>query len=223
MSFPPWEICSRNAIAVCSTVLMLALVMVLLLSLRGNPVVVETNLDLPMEINGMVGSEDSFPESVYQELNADKNVYRHYRSKDGRQVDLYIAYFGTAKGGRTGHSPLFCLPSQGWGVQDSREIILESSYYPHGVAVNYIYSTKGDSALITIYWYQSARTKVLSSGIKQNVQRFLGMILHNRNDGAFVRVTIDSDKEGAGEAMKLAKSFSERIVELLPSYWPVEK
>ncbi len=159
-----------------------------MISTRGKPKVVETNLEkLPMEISGMQGVDDSFPESIYRDLNADMNVYRHYRSRDGGQVDLYIGYYGTAKGGRTLHNPIGCLSSQGWGLQESREIKLKCGNYPDGVPVNYLLSTKGDSSITMIYWYQSAGTKVLSNGIRQNIQRFKDMIFRNRNDGALSR------------------------------------
>lgn len=194
------------------------------ISFRGKPAVVETNLEkLPLEISGMQGVDDSFSESVYKELNADKNVYRHYRSRDGKQLDLYIGYYGTAKGGRTGHNPIGCLPSQGWGLQESREIKLKSGYYPDGVPVNYLLSVKGDSCMTTINWYQSDGTKVFSNGIRQNIHRFLGMIFRNRNDGAFVRITVLSDKDDSSAAKAVATYFSERILNLLPNYWPVEK
>ncbi len=215
---------SNRSFVIAMSVLLLTLLLTVGISTRGKPVVVAINLDkLPMEINGMRGVDDSFSDSVYDELNADKNIYRHYHSQDGGQVDLYIGYYGTAKGGRTAHNPIGCLPSQGWGLKDSHEIILKSSYYPNGVPVNYLFSTKGDSSITTVYWYQSAGKKVLSNGIKQNIQRFRDMIFRNRNDGAFVRVTIISDKENAGAAKVIATSFSERILDLLPTYWPVEK
>lgn len=194
------------------------------ISTRGNPVVAETNLEkLPMQISGMLGTDDFFADSIYRELNADKNLFRHYRSPEGRQVDLYIGYYGTAKGGRTGHNPIGCLPGQGWGLQELREIPLKSSYYPEGVPVNYLLSTKDDSSITTVYWYQSAGTKVLSSGIKQNINRFFGMVFLNRNDGAFVRITVLSEKGEAEAAKFLATSFSEQILSMLPNYWPVEK
>lgn len=194
------------------------------ISMRGKPVIVETNLEkLPMEINGILGVDDSFPESVYTLLNTDVIVFRHFRYPDGSQLDLYIGYYGTSKGGRTIHTPLACMPSQGWGLQESREIILKCKYYPEGISVNYLLSTKGDTSIVSIYWYQSSGTKVLSSGFKQNIQRFLDMVSRNRNDGAFVRITIEAGKGEVGEALIKAKSFSEQVLNLLPSYWPLEK
>ena len=204
--------------------LLVTLFLTVAISMRGKPAVVETNLEkLPMVISGMQGVDDFFSESVYRELNADITVYRHYRSSDGGQADLYIGYYGTAKGGRTAHNPIGCLPGQGWGLQESREIKLKCGYYPDGVPVNYLLSTKGDSSITTIYWYQSAGTKVLSNGIRQNIRRFQDMIFRNRNDGAFVRVTLIADKKDAGTAKIRAESFSEQILNVLPNYWPIEK
>lgn len=203
--------------------LALTLLLVVAISTRGTPVVIEMNLDkLPMEISGLRGSEDSFPESVYQALNADKHIFRHYRGQNGEQVDLYIGYYGTAKGGRTAHNPIGCLPGQGWGLLESKEIILKPQYHPDGVPVNYLLSSKGDTVITTIHWYQSAGTKVISSGIRHNVQRFFGMVFHNRNDGAFVRVTIVSNREDVGAARAVAESFSLQVLNLLPRFWPVE-
>jgi EpsI family protein len=215
---------SNRSFVISMAVLVLTLILTVALSARGKPVVVSTNLEnLPMEINGMQGVNDTFSELVYQALNADKHVYRHYQSSDGKKVDFYIGYYGTAKGGRTAHNPIGCLPGQGWGLLESREIILKPRYYPDGVPVNYLLSSKGDTVITTIHWYQSAGTKVISNGIRHNIQRFMGMVLRNRNDGAFVRVTVVSDKEDAEAAMKLAKAFSLRILNLLPGYWPEEK
>jgi EpsI family protein len=215
---------SNRSFLISMSMLLVTMLLTFAISLRGKPVVVETNLEkLPMEIYGMQGVDDSYPEAVYKELNADKNIYRHYRSRDGKQVDLYIGYYGTAKGGRTGHNPLACLPSQGWGMTDSREIILKSRYYPDGIPVRYLLSSKGDLTLTTVCWYQSAGNKVLSTGIKQNIESFLGMVFHNRNDGAYVQVTLLSDREETEAAKGVAKSFSECVIDLLPGNWPKEK
>ena len=176
-----------------------------------------------MEIGCYSGTEDFFPDSVYKELNADKHVYRHYRSPGGKTVDLYVGYYGTAKGGRTGHNPYACLPGAGWGIIEARKANLKAENYPGGVKVNYILARKGDLYNIALHWYQSAGNKVLDSGVKQNIQRFIGKIIHNRNDGAFVRISVLSKEEDIEESGLRAKYFSEQILDLLPQYWPVEK
>lgn len=197
---------------------------IFLISRRGESVIVSTNLEnLPMKIAGFKATEDFFSESVYKELNADKHVYRHYRSDDGRQVDLYIGYYGTAKGGRTPHNPYACLPGSGWGIVKANKIKLDVAYYPNGVEANYILSQKGLNYDVVLHWYQSDRDKIMATGIQKNIQRFFGRIFHNKNDGAFVRVSVTTDQKHIEESKRLAKFFSQKVLALLPDYWPLEK
>ena len=88
--------------------------------------------------------------------------------------------------------------------------------------MNYILSKKGDNYNVVLHWYQSAGTKVLSTGVAQNIERFMGLILHNRNDGAFVRVSTMAREKEIRQKLMLVKEFSENILQLIPDYWPVE-
>jgi EpsI family protein len=215
---------SNRSFSIAALILVASITSVLLISRRGNPEVVQTNLEnIPMTIAGLRGTEDHFPEAVYTELNADKHVYRHYRSPEGTQVDLYIGYYGTAKGGRTGHNPYACLPGAGWGIIETRKTRLRTDYFPDGVLVNYILAQKGEMFETVLHWYQSSGTRVLATGIEQNLHRFLSRIKHNRNDGAFVRVSAFSTSDNLRSNQMLVKAFAEKILGLLPEYWPVER
>lgn len=201
-----------------------SIILVALISLRGTPRVVKINLEnIPMKIGAYSGVKDSFGPAVYDALNADENIYRHYRDAAGNQVDLYIGYYGTAKGGRTGHNPYACLPGSGWGIIKSGQKKIKSSYYPDGVNVNYILSRKGDIYEVMLDWYQSEGTKVLPNGISQNIYRFISRILYNRNDGAFIRLTAVTDAKHIKETEKRVQNFSQKILELIPNYWPIER
>lgn len=215
---------SKQSFTISVIVLLTTIAMVALIARRGQPVVVKTNLEnIPMEIGGYKGMDDAFPDSVYNELNADKHVYRHYRADDGREIDLYIGYYGTAKGGRTGHNPHACLSGGGWAILKAQKISAEPSYYPGGVELNHILARKGDTFVCLIHWYQSAGKKVFSTGFEQNIERFKGKILYNRNDGAFVEVYTLTTENGIEEAKLLVKNFSEKLLDLIPDYWPVEE
>lgn len=205
-------------------ILLFSIVSTMIIDQRGVPFVAETNLEnLPMEIMGFTGVEDYFADSIYEELNADKHVYRHYRSEDGKQVDLYIGYYGTAKGGRTPHNPYACLPSSGWGIVKDKNIKLRKDGTEKYENVNYITSRKGNLYDIVYHWYQSAGDKVLSTGFEQNIQRLIGKVLYNRNDGAFVRVSALTSEDKINQTDTLVKKFSGKILQLLPDYWPVEQ
>ena len=65
--------------------------------------------------------------------------------------------------------------------------------------------------------------KVLATGIQRNVQRFIGRTLHNRNDGAFVRVTATSNRGEIEQPRLVVKAFAEKILTLLPQHWPEEQ
>lgn len=191
---------------------------------RHIPVVVKTNLEnLPMVISGYSAVDDSFSEAVYKELNADKHLYRHYRSKTGEQFDLYIGYYGTAKGGRTGHNPYACLPGGGSAIVDTEVVYLRQSATGKSVPINFVLAKKGGESIILLHWYQTAGDTVVSTGLMQNIERFKGRILHNRNDGAFIQVTSASAEIDVQNSREKVKQFAEHILNLLPSYWPEEK
>jgi EpsI family protein len=210
----------KNAFITSAALLLAALAAVALLGRRGQPVVLATNLErLPYEIAGFRATDDSFDPAVYDELNADFHLYRHYLDAGGQQVDLYIGYYGTAKGGRTPHNPYACLPGAGWGVMAARP---EPLITEDAVEVNYLLARKGEMYQTVLHWYQSNGDRVLATGLAQNVQRFVGRLLHNRNDGAFVRVSIASGPEDLEGQLALARSFAGEVKMLLPGYWPVE-
>lgn len=215
---------SNKSYCISLAILLVAAVFVFLLSKRGQPVVVETHLErLSMEIAGLKGIKDSFPESVYRELNADKHVYRHYRSDSGRQIDLYIGYYGTAKGGRTGHNPYGCFTGAGWGIVEDGIVKINVPQTNTIVKVNYLLSQKGQDYNVVLHWYQSDRDKILATGIQMNIWRFISRVLYNRNDGAFVRVSAQTSREGIQETKRNVESFAGEVVLLLPHYWPVEE
>lgn len=194
-----------------------------LLAYRSIPVVVATNLEkIPLEIDGYRGVEDRFPESVYKELNADKHLYRHYRAADGSVIDLYIGYYGTAKGGRTGHNPYACLPGAGIAIVEAKDAFLPKVGNGGQARVNYILA-RNEYNIMMLHWYQTAGNKVVSSGLRQNVERLLGRVIKNRNDGAFIRVSATvSDKDFPAEKQKLER-FAAKVLDLLPRYWPIER
>lgn len=215
---------SNKTYGICLVSLFATLVIVGLLSIRPRPVVARTNLEyLPKEIAGYKGVDDAFPESVNRELNADKQLYRHYRSSNGSQLDLYIGYYGTVKGGRTGHNPYACLPGAGWAIVDSRKIGISQSNNTSDTELNYIQARRNGVNTVMLHWYQTAGATVLSTGMQQNIDRFLSRLIRNRNDGAFIQITTQVPDERVEDARRRAQDFAELVLQLLPGYWPVEK
>jgi EpsI family protein len=202
--------------------LILTLILVFRVNARGAPVVLSTNLEnLPMQIAAYQGQEDFFSQAVYEELQADLHVYRHYQSAV-ESIGLYIGYYGTAKGGRSSHNPYACLPGAGWGIVDKAKIFLRPSYREQGVQINYVVARMGESYNVVLHWYHSAGTKVLATGLQQNLQRFQGKVLYNRNDGAYVQISSVTGKDAIPAVKERLTAFASEVLELLPNYWPEE-
>ena len=203
-------------------VLSLTLAVVAKISARGEPVVLRTNLEnLPMQLAGYQGTEDTFPQEVYDILQADFHLYRHYH-KPQEELSLYIGYYGTAKGGRTGHNPYACLPGSGWGVVDNQTLVLKTPYAPQGVEVNAVIARKGEVYNVMLHWYQSAGTQILATGLQQNLQRFWGRLLYNRNDGAYVQLSSLVDEKDISSTKENLSTFAEQVLVFIPKYWPEE-
>ncbi len=215
---------SNKLYIVCLAIMLLAAGSIVARYSKSIPVVVHTNLErLPMVIGKYSATNDSFSEAVYKELNADKHVYRHYKSQNGDLVDLYIGYYGTAKGGRTGHNPYACLPGAGSAIVDTDVVYLKQTTTGKSIPVNYVLARKNDVNTVMLHWYQIAGDKVASTGLMQNIERFKGRILHNRNDGAFIQITSLSAGGDVKKTRAKVKQFAEAILNLLPGYWPEEK
>ena len=199
---------NNKSFFVASVLILITLFGVFFLGSRKVPKVMDTNLEnLPLTIDNYIGVEDSFSDAVYDELNADKHIYRHYTDDQGNKLSLYIGYYGTAKGGRTGHNPYVCLPSAGWGIVESGTVEVQPSYYPNGVKVKYIVASKDGINNVMIHWYQSAGSRVLASGLQQNIERFKGRVLYNRNDGAYLQVNSYAAETEVSEVRERATSF----------------
>lgn len=215
---------SNKFYAICLVMMILAAGAVAASFSRSVPVVTQTNLEkLPMKIMEYTATEDSLSDSVYKELNADKHVYRHYKSQNGDRLDLYIGYYGTAKGGRTPHNPYACLPGGGSAIVDTDVVYLKQTTTGKSVPINYILASKDGANTVMLHWYQTAGKTVVSTGLMQNIERFKGRVLHNRNDGAFVQVTAYSVEGDVQKIKQKVEQFAENVLNLLPVYWPVEK
>lgn len=206
-----------NRFLISLIVLLITLGSVVYISGRPLPKVVEKKLNsLPYAIGPWEGKDFSFDRLVIDELDTDDRISRNYIHKNnGYLITLYIGYYGTKKGGRTGHNPNACYPSSGWEiVSDTANSITED--YDE---VNRMLVQKGSVSQIVYHWYQD-EDKIIQSGIEQNINRFINKLRYNRDDGAFVRISIDGINEGSEAALK---QFGNLLIPLISENWPIEE
>jgi EpsI family protein len=197
----------------------------LLSSLERGPVMVAAkNLDrLPHTIADYQGTDYTFEAAVMEELDPDVSVSRQLLPPEGSGLTplfLYVGYYGTAKGGRTGHNPYACYPGAGWAIISNERV--EVPFGGRQVQVNQIVVRRGSEEEVVLFWYQSAGDRIIVSGLQQNLNRFFGRILHGRDDGAFVRLSAPVTGE-VGPVSEQLRSLAAQLMPELSRYWPQER
>jgi len=189
-----------------------------------NVEVIEKNLDkLPYRIGNYIGMDMKMEDGVVKELDTDVYIFRRYVKEQDEEITLYIGYYGTRKGGRTGHNPNACYPGGGWAIIDESRAKVPVLFdgKDRMITVNLLKVKKGNITQLVCHWYQSSGDKVLSSGIGQNLQRFKTKILYNRDDGAFIRVSAPVTQSLSYSKNRL-DSFIKKLYPLIVKYWPEE-
>ena len=201
-----------------------AFVLVKMIPSGQNVEVIEKNLDkLPYRIGNYIGMDMKMEDSVVKELDTDVYIFRRYVKEQDEEITLYIGYYGTRKGGRTGHIPEACYPAVGWAILDEYRVNVPVLFdgKDRMITVNALKVKKGDTTGLVYHWYQSSGHKVLSSGVAQNLQRFKTKVLYNRDDGAFIRVSAPVTQSLSYTKNRL-DSYIKKLYPLIVKYWPEE-
>lgn len=205
--------------------IMTAFVLVKMIPSGQNVEVIEKKLDkLPYRIGNYTGVDMKLEDGVVKELDTDVYIFRRYLKEQDEEITLYIGYYGTRKGGRTGHVPEACYPAVGWGILDESRVKVPVLFdgKDRMITINSLKVKKGNTTGLVYHWYQSSGDKVLSSGVAQNLQRFKTKILYNRDDGAFIRVSAPVTQSLSYTKNGL-DSFIKKLYPLIVKYWPEEK
>jgi EpsI family protein len=152
-------------------------------------------------------------------LRADFNLQRAYRHSLGDFVWLYVGYYGTARGGRPEHTPWVCYPAAGWGIETSRELVVDPA---KGLRANeLVVEAEGERRLV-LFWYRSERRTGITGSLALSLSHLRDRLLRGRADIALVRVStpIEDGDETAARA-RLA-GFAVTVDEQLAGHWPVE-
>lgn len=143
-------------------------------------------------------------QDIQETLDLDDYLFANYKGKN-EYVNLYIGYYFSAAKMSAAHSPLVCLPSQGWDVDKPKMGQLSVG----DNVINYAEteaSTQEQTDLI-LYWYQSSKSTSPHIFVNK-INTLFSKLTRNREEHAFVRVTVSSSG-GANDARKQAIDFIE--------------
>ena len=175
----------------------------------------------PMDLDGWQGRRDQIEQIYVDTLKFDDYIMADYVNKQGSQVNLYVAYYGSQSKGESAHSPRSCLPGGGWVVKSLTQKPLagiEVSGLP--LRINRALITKGDSTQLVYYWFQQ-RGRIITNEYLVKWYLFWDALTRQRTDGALVRLVVFL---GPGEDVMLGDQrltdFARVAVDRLQPYVP---
>lgn len=173
----------------------------------------------PREIDGWYSEDIPLESTVEAMLRADFNLQRLYVHPVAGQIEVYVGYYGTDRGGRPEHTPWVCYPSAGWRIVSHRQVWIDRA---RGLRANELSVEKAGSPHLVHFWYRSARATGLLGARDQILDRFLARLSGPRSDGALVRLS--TPVQGVDELAARARlaSFGSALDRLLAACWPLE-
>ena len=215
---------SYQRISIVRILVACALMVSTLLAVRSFSQVKDFNTKKPLstfpkKIGNWVGTEEHFPEKIYQVLGVDDSFLCTYFDPKGREIQLYIGFYKSQRKGDLIHSPKHCLPGSGWNITEASNIVIDTGFSkPKTIKAIKLRVEKGKSKQVTLYWFQS-RGRFISSEYMQKIYLVWDSILRNRTDGSFIRLispVYDSEKE----TVAMMKDFAKKLVPILNQYLP---
>jgi EpsI family protein len=168
---------------------------------------------LPMVLSGWAGvPAPPLDPDTARVLAADQYVHRYYQASAGT-IEMDVAYYSQPRVGANMHSPLNCLPGNGWNVSTAETMPVAT---PAGTwDVQWLTVERGRTRYAMAYWFQTRR-RVLGSELTTRVS-LLGDALHRRpTDAGIVRLMMPLTGTGA-EQQTLASFASALIPQLATS------
>ena len=142
-------------------------------------------------------------------LAADQYVHRYYavadRASRVADVEIDIAYYAQPQAGAAMHSPLNCLPGNGWQVVESR--VTPVSHDGGTANVRQLVVARGSDRVAMTYWFQN-RGAIVGNEYRQRVQ-LLTNGLHGRpTDAALVRVMALDTRDGRAMMHRFSRQLA---------------
>jgi EpsI family protein len=167
----------------------------------------------PVAIGPWTGEESPLEPDVVKTAAVDDYVNRYYHSGNAA-VGLYVGYYKSQRQGQALHSPLFCLPGQGWepAKAESINVVIDSDSIPR--TINELIVEKGVDRLLVLYWYQTLY-RVTASEYWRKIFLVKDAFSSGRTDVALVRVIapIESvDQASEARALNVARPFAGRVL-----------
>jgi exosortase D (VPLPA-CTERM-specific) len=137
----------------------------------------------PAKIGSWQGNPFLLDPQVEHFLALDDYLLSDYSNPEGKIVNLYAAYYASQRRGKMPHSPLDCIPGDGWSITK-----LDRSSVDNDRPINRAIIERNGSKQLVYYWYEE-RGKRITVEYWSKWYLLYDAITKNRSDGALVRLT----------------------------------
>lgn len=160
-------------------------------------------IDFQIDGGWTLNAEASFNSIITQALALDDYVNLIY-SKNGRNITLYVGYYGSLTKVGAAHSPLVCVPGQGWAIINTDSVIF--SVGDKKIDAHAIQAEKNGQKRLIVYWYQ-VYDKTFSGTLKQKLYGFFAKTFYGNEKNAFVQITSAINTDAEENTFELTRDF----------------
>ncbi len=177
----------------------------------------------PTMMGDWQGHSGTLDASTADFLGLTDYILSDYAKPQGRQVNLYVAYYATQRSGLSPHSPAVCIPGNGWQIADLKRTTYSSADSNVSLPFNRVVIVRGSDKQLVYYWFEERGMKIANEWLSK-LYLLRDAMFKNRTDGALVRLTTPiypGEDEGDGD--KRLQEFTRIVVPKLEPYLPSEK
>ena len=138
-----------------------------------------------------------------------------YYSRGKDKVFLYVGYYLSTEEVGAAHSPVVCFHGAGWTISETEKISMDLG----GHKVHFVSAivTRGKERHLLLYWFQ-AFDKTFHGTLFQKLYAFWTKCLHDREDTAFVRLSVALGEVPPVVAMRTGIAFLQAFYPIFLEY-----
>jgi len=176
----------------------------------------------PTTLGEWRGRLSTLDASTEQFLGLTDYILSDYAKKDGRAVNLYVAYYASQRNGLSPHSPSVCIPGNGWQIVNLDRTNYTSGDSTVSLPLNRVVIGRGTSKQLVYYWFEERGMKIANEYLSK-LYLLRDAMFKNRTDGALVRLTTPVyPGESEDDAEKRLQEFTKTLVPTLNGYLPAD-
>ena len=177
-------------------------------------------VSFPTTLDEWRGRASSLDPQTEHSLALTDYLLSDYARRDGRSVNLYVAYYANQRTGASPHSPAVCIPGNGWTITDLERTHYTSNDSSVSLPLNRVIIGRGSEKQLVYYWFEERGMKIANE-YWSKLYLLRDALFANRTDGALVRLTtpIYPDEPEAA-ADKRLQDFTRVVVPNLAPYLP---